>query len=166
MALISSTLTYDQTIPHRPVIAELGGGAYTNDPIRPPDPTSQPTAEMFNQATKQIVALAAVAPSLKIQVEFVAGTPTITQLVSLGTTITAAKFTVLGGLVTDNGNGDTTITLPATLIPAPTMRASAMTIVEDVEIDRMRIIPVSNGWQIKTKLGAVGTDAAFVFQVN
>lgn len=163
---LSSVLTYDQAAPHRPAIAELGGGAYQNDPVRPPDPTTQPTAEMFNQATKQIVALAGVAPSLKIQVEFIAGVPKITQLVALGTLITAATFTSLGGLVTANGLGDTTITIPLSLIPQQLTRASGLTIVEDVEIDRMRIIVDPSGWRIKTKLGTVGTNAAFVFQVN
>jgi hypothetical protein len=166
MTTLSSTLTYDQAIPHRPTIAELGGGAFQNDPKYPPDPATHPTAEMFNQATKQIVALAGMSPSLKIQVEFPGGVATLTQLIALGTSVTLANFTALGGVLTVNGAGDTTITLPAALIPPQLTRASGLTIVEDVEIDRTRIIVVANGWRIKTKLGATGTNAAFVFQVN
>lgn len=161
----SSTLTYDQAASHRPTIDELGGGAYQNDPIKPPL-AGHPSAEMFNQATKQIVALAGMAPSLKIQVEFFAGAPVITQLVGLGTLITASNFISLGGTVTDNGNGDTSITCPPALIPAQLTRASGLTVVEDVEIDRQRIVPIANGWRIITKLGTVGTNAAVVFQVN
>jgi len=164
--LLSSVLTYDQANVHRPTIAELGGGAFQDHPLRPPDPQTHPSAGMFNQATKQIVALAGIAPSLKFQVEFVAGAPVITQLIAIGTKITAANFTALGGQITDNGNGDTTITLPPTLIPPQLTRPSGLTIVEDVEIDRARVVTVTNGWQIKTKLGATGTDAAFTFQVN
>jgi hypothetical protein len=165
---LSSTLTYDQANPHRPTIAEFGGGAFQDDPIHPPDASMHPSAGMFNQATKQIVALAGMTPSLKIQVEFVAGVPTITQLVALGTKITASQFQALGGQVIDNGNGDTTILVPLSLIPTQLTRASGLTIVEDVEIDRKRIVidPGNGGFRIKTKLGATGTDAAFTFQVN
>jgi hypothetical protein len=164
--ILSSVLTYDQAVPHRPTIAEFGGGAFQDHPKYTPDPATHPTAGMFNQATKQIVALAGIAATLKFQVEFVAGVPKITQLVALGTKITASTFTALGGFITDNGLGDTTITLPLALFPAQLMRPSGLTIVEDVEIDRARIFPVNGGWRIKTKLGAVGTDAAFTFQVN
>lgn len=164
--ILSSVLTYDQSFPHRPAIAELGGGAFQDHPTRPPDVTTQPSAGMFNQATKQIVALSGVAPSLKIQVEFVAGVPSITQLVALGTAITMSTFAALGGLIVDNGPGDTEIRLPVSLLPAQLTRPSGLTIVEDVEIDRARVFPVAAGWRVKTKLGTVGTDAAFVFQVN
>ncbi len=166
MTILSSVLTYDQANPHRPTIAEFGGGAFQDHPVYPPDPTTHPSAGMFNQATKQVVALAGISPSLKFQVEFVAGVPTITQLIALGTKITLANFAALGGVVVDYGAGDTSITLPPSLIPAQLMRPSGLTIVEDVEIDRRRIYPIANGWRIKTKLGATGTDAAFTFQVN
>ena len=164
--ILSSVLTYDQPNPHRPTIAEFGGGAFQDHPTRPPDPKVHPSAGMFNQATKQIVALALLTPSLKIQVEFVAGVPTITQLVALSTLITAATFFALGGQVYDNGVGDTTIYLPPALIPSQLTRPSGLTIVEDVEIDRARIFNDPSGWRIKTKLGATFVDAAFVFQVN
>ena len=166
MTTLSSVLTYDQATPHRPTIAELGGGAFQDDPRFPPDPTTQPSAGMFNQATKQIIALAGMTPSLKIQVEFVAGVPKITQMVALGTRITASNFISLGGQVIDNGDGDTTILCPVSLIPPQLTRPSGLTIVEDVEIDRARIVVVAGGWRIKTKLGATGTNAAFTFQVN
>jgi hypothetical protein len=166
MTILSSVLTYDQALPHRPTIAEFGGGAFQDDAVRPPDPTAHPSAGMFNQAMKQVVALAGIAPSLKIQVEFVAGVPSITQLVAMGTALSASTFTALGGNVTDNGNGDTSITIPLTLIPVQLTRPSGLTIVGDVEIDRARVFPLVNGWRIKTKLGATGVDAPFVFQVN
>jgi hypothetical protein len=166
MATLSSVLTYDQASPHRPTIAEFGGGAFQDDPRSPPDPTAHPSAGMFNQATKQVVALAGMAPSLKIQVEFIAGVPKITQLVSLSTKITAATFLTLGGSIVDNGDGDTTILFPPALLPPQLTRPSGLTIVEDVEINRLRVFPVAGGWRVKTLLSGVGTDAAFVFQVN
>jgi len=166
MATLSSVLTYDQAAPHRPTIAEFGGGAFQDDPRFPPDPTAHPSAGMFNQATKQIAALARMTSSLKFQVEFAAGVPVITQLVALSTKITASNFTALGGEVIDNGNGDTTILCPTALFPPQLTRPSGLTIVEDIEIDRKRILTVPGGWRIITKLGATGTNAAFTFQVN
>lgn len=157
---LSNTLTYDQAEPHRPTIDELGGGAFQNDPKYPPK-EGHPSAEMFNQATKQIIALAALSPSMKFQVEFDAGEPKITQFVALRSQLTVDDFEIF-----DNGNGDTTINfVPSKMVPQ-LMRASGLTIVADVEIDRMRIVSEANGWRIKTKLGATGTDAAFTFQVN
>jgi len=166
MATLSSVLTYDQATPHRPTIAEFGGGAFQDDPRRPPDPTAHPSAGMFNQATKQIVALARMSPSLKFQVEFPGGVPTITQLVALGSIITLANFTALGGQIFDNGAGDTSISLPLSLIPPQLTRPSGLTIVGDVEVDRARIFVDGSAWRIKTKLGATGVDAPFTFQVN
>lgn len=158
--MLSNTLTYDQADPHRPTLDELGGGEFQNDPVHPPK-EGHPSAEMFNQATKQVVALAKLAPSMKFQVEFDAGEPKITQFVALRSQLTIDDFQLF-----DNGDGNTTIAVdPAKLVPQ-LMRASGLTIVGDVEIDRMRIVTESNGWTIKTKLGATGTDAPFTFQVN
>ena len=159
---LSSTLTFDQTTPRRPTVNDFGGAAFQDDARRPPDPTAHPSAGMFNQIIKQVVALANVSPSMKIQVEFVAGSPKITQLVTMGTGILVTDFTV-----TLNGVGDVSITLPQSKFPQELTRASGLTIVEDVEIDRARIVVIpGGGWRIKTKLGATGTNAAFVFQVN
>ena len=164
--ILNSVLTYDQAQAHRPTIDELGGGAFQDHPVYPPDTTTHPSAGMFNQATKQIVALAKLSASLRFQVEFVAGTPTLTQLVALGTKLTLANFTSLGCDVLDNGNGDTSILVPASLIPPQLTRPSGLTIVEDIEIDRMRVVTIAGGWRVITKLGATGTNAAFTFQVN
>lgn len=155
---LSSTLTYDQPNPHRPTIDELGGGAFQNDPVHAPGP-DHPSAEMFNQATKQIVALAGLAPSLKIQVEFVAGAPAITQLVALGSTIKVQDFTL-----TDNGNGDTTLTIAHWA--GEWLRPCELTVAEDAAVDRERVFAVANGWRVKTKLGTVGADAAFVLALH
>lgn len=163
---LSSILTYDQPNPHRPVIAELGGGAFQDHPTRPPDPTAHPSAGMFNQATKQVVALARVAPSMKLQVEFIAGSPVLTQLVCLSSQITLANFAALGGQVLLSDVGLTLILFPPALLPPQTMRPSGLTIIEDVEVDRMRVYPAISGWLVKTKLGSVGVNAAFSFQVN
>ena len=155
---LSNTLTYDQTPWHRPGIDDLGGGAHKNL-TKPRDPRTVPDADTFNQTVRQIVAMASLAPSVRIQVEFTAGTPAITQLAALNSGLLIGDFTV-----TDNGAGDTSLTLVS--MTGEQLRPCELTIAEDVEIDRLRVVPIANGWRVKTKLGAVGTDAAFVLAVH
>jgi hypothetical protein len=165
--ILSSVSTYEQSLSHRPAIEELGGGAFQDDPINPPNVALHPSAGMFNQAAKQVVALARMSPLLKIQVEFFSGAPKITQLVCVNPALTVATFTSLGGLVMAYGTGDTQIQfLAGNPFPVISMQPNGLTIIEDVEIDRARIIPSGAGWRIKTKLGAAGVNAAFVFQVT
>jgi hypothetical protein len=46
------------------------------------------------------------------------------------------------------------------------LRPCGLTIAEDVEIDRARVFPVTNGWRVKTKLGATATNVAFVLELH
>lgn len=156
--VLSSVLTYDQDIWHRPGVDELGGGSQENVTV-PRDPRTVPHVDSFNQLVRQIVAQATLAPSARIQVEFTAGVPHVTAVVALNTTLVPADFTV-----TDNGAGDVSLTLAKYVGEA--LRPLELTIVEDVEIDRARVFPVTNGWRVKTKLGATGTDAAFVLALH
>jgi hypothetical protein len=163
---LSSILTYDQDAPRRPTIDDLGGGAFQDHPLYPPNPTEHPSAGMFNQATKQIVALAKMSASIKLQVEFPGGVPTITQLVALGTKLTAENFVAVGGQILDGGPGNTLIRLPPAIVVPQLISPSGLTIVEDVDIDRIKAFAGNGGFWVVTKLGGVGTDAAFVIQVN
>jgi hypothetical protein len=158
----SNVLTYNQTPPHRPGIDELGGGAFENDPDFPPHPTTEPAAEDFNQTTKQLVAQARMMAAVEFYVVFTAGVPAINTVVGLPDGLVAGDFTVV-----DNGAGDTSIThtggkIPPQMYPAP----KGLTLVQDVEIDRARAFKITNGWQVKTKLGGTGTDCNFVLIVS
>ena len=155
---LSSVLTYDQSTWHRPGIDELGGGSQENVTL-PRDPRTVPHADIFNQFVRQIVADATVAPSARIQVEFAASVPSVTAVVALNTSLVPADFTI-----TDNGNGDTSLTISKYV--GETLRPIELSIVEDVEIDRARVFPIAGGWRVKTKLGATGTDAAFVLALH
>lgn len=155
---LSSVLTYDQGVWHRPGIDEFGGGAFENV-TKPADPRRAPDAKTFNQLTRQLVALAKLASSVRLQVEFVGGAPQITALAGLASFLEPGDF----GL-TDNGNGDTSITLSTWV--AEWLRPLELTVVGDVEIDRARVFPITNGWRVKTKLGATGTDAPFVLALH
>jgi hypothetical protein len=155
---LSSVLTYDQATWHRPGIDELGGGSQRNVTL-PRDPRTVPHVDSFNQIAKQIVALATLAPSVRLEVYFFSGVPTLSQLAALNTSLVPADFTL-----TDNGNGDTSITIAKYV--GETLCPLELTIVEDIEIDRERVFPIANGWRVKTKLGATGTDAAFVLALH
>lgn len=155
---LSSTLTYDQDPWHRPGLDELGGASQQLATI-PRDPRTVPHVKTFQQLVRQIVSQATLAPSVRLQVEFPSGVPTITQLIALNTEIVAGDFTI-----TDNGNGDTSLTL--TNYVGEQLSPLELTVVEDVEIDRERVFAIANGWRVKTKLGATGTNAAFVLALH
>jgi hypothetical protein len=155
---LSSTLTYDQAAWHRPGVDELGGGSQKNV-TKPRNPLTVPDVDAFNQLAQQIVAQATLAASARIQVEFVAGVPTVTVVTALNTLLVPADFTV-----TDNGLGDTSLTLAKYV--GETLRPLELTIAEDIEIDRLRVFPIAGGWRVKTKLGGTGTDAAFVLALH
>lgn len=155
---LSNALTYDQTPWHRPGIDELGGGSFLNA-TTPRDPNTVPAAETFNQLTRQVVAQAALAASVRFQVQFSGGVPAVTAIVALNSSLVTSDLTL-----TDNGNGDTTITIPSHI--GEQLRPCELTIAEDVEVDRWRIFAVAGGWRVKTKLGSTGTDAAFVVALH
>jgi hypothetical protein len=152
----SNTLTFDDTTPRRPGIGDVGGGQKENDVEFPPDPDRMPTAEDFNQISKQIVALWAVSAVAVVHVSFLTGSPIISSVYSARTGLVAADFSL-----TDHGAGDTSVLHAGGKLPANTFPPFAMQ-VDDVEIDRIRAVQVTNGARVKTKLGATGTDANFV----
>ncbi len=155
---LSSVLTYDQEAWHRPGVDELGGGSHENV-TKSRDPRTVPDADLSNQLVRQIVSQASLTPSVRLQVTFAAGVPSVSGLVALNTTLVAADFTL-----TDNGAGDTSLTL--TKYVGEQLRPLELTVAEDVEIDRDRVFAITNGWRVKTKLGATGTDAAFVLALH
>lgn len=155
---LSSVLTYDQAVWHRPGIDELGGGAFENATM-PADPRRSPGSKAFNQLTRQIVAQAKLSASVRLQVEFVGGAPQITALAGLASFLEPSDFHI-----TDNGSGDTSLTIDGWI--AEWLRPLELTVVGDVEIDRARVFPIAKGWRVKTKLGATGTDAAFVLALH
>ena len=156
---LSNTLTYDQTPPHRPGVDELGGAAFQNRADFPPDPSTQLTAEMWNQLTKLGPALAKVTPAVILDITNT-GAPAIATCIAAGGNITSGDFDV-----NRVGAGDTLVTHTGGKLPPQTYRAFAQQ-VDDVEIDRIRVVPIANGWRVKTKLGATGTDCSFVLVIS
>lgn len=160
-----NTLTFDQNPPHRADLTELGGGAKENDAIHKPDPVRMPTAEDFNQLSKQMAAVNRVMPLAIVWVRITAGTPAIFAVQAPGSGVVVGDFTPI-----DNGAGDTTIwwtTGTGGKLPGAIGVKASLT--EDVEIDRVRAILTTNGSnpaaRVKTKLGATGTDCNFCLEI-
>jgi hypothetical protein len=154
---LDSTSTYEQTPPRRPALDDLNGGNLQNRADFPPTPYEHPDARAMNQSDRQLVALAAISAAVGLHVTFPGGTPTIQVVMGVRTDLEAADFTI-----TDHGNGDTTIVHTGGMLPVKTLPVHSLTQADDTEIDRIRAVPVTNGVRVKTKLGATGTDAAFV----
>jgi hypothetical protein len=164
----SDTLTFDQDPPHRPGLSELGGGAKENSLRQPPNPVTMPTAEDFNQFSRQHEAAGRVLPLARLWVGFSGGTPAILLVQALGGNVVAASFTV-----TDEGAGVTLISWKTGLGAPDGALPHAIGVkvgqTDDVEIDRIRAILTSDSGdpaaRIKTKLGASGTDCNFWLEI-
>ncbi len=147
-------------VPARPSVDDMGGDELLDDQEYPPDPETQPTAAAWNQKVATLAAHAKVTPTLLVSVRFVAGVPSVEDFSSVSSTLAPADIQF-----TDHANGDTTVAWPADKLPVPSAKPM-LTIWEDVEIDRQRAIPVTaTSVRVKTKLGAVGTDAGFQLAV-
>lgn len=159
----SSTLSWDQTVPRRPTIDDLGGGAKENHPTKPPNPVTMATAEDYNQATKQIAAQGRVCPMARVFVTFTAGVPAVSSVQAPGTNVVTGTFTVV-----DNGVGDTTLWWLATVIPAVGGGAKAFQ-TSDVAIEECRAFYTTSGAnpavRVKTLFGGVATDANFAVEL-
>ena len=157
----SDTLTFDEAIPRRPAIDDVGGGLKANA-ATPPDPVRDATAEDFNQLSKQAVAHGRVIPLATLFVTN-AGTPAITAVLAPGSSIDATDFTVV-----DNGVGDTTIHWVVTKLPVRT-GAPKVSQTDDVEIDRLRAFYTTASGnpavRIKSNLTGVATDCSFVVDI-
>ena len=144
--------------PYRPT-AEDFGAELADDQAYPPDPETQPTAAAWNQKINVAAAHARVGAVALIYVRFVAGAPVVDSFSSVSSTLVAGDVTFI-----DNADGDTDVAWPVDSLPAPLMPAVAH-VVEDVEIDRVRTISGAHSARVVTKLGAVGTDVAFLLVV-
>jgi hypothetical protein len=157
----TANLTFDNVVATRPTLAELGGATKEDHPKYPPNPATMATANEYNHFTKLLQGLANVTPSVSIWIQFTSGTPAVSAIRAVGSTVVSGDFTV-----TDNGAGDTTISWAAGKLPNPTGQGAAVSLTADVEIDRVRAYyPTTTSVRVKTKLSATGTDADFLVQI-
>ncbi len=156
----ASSFTYDADPPRRPSLEDLGGADYEDDAAFPPDRTTMPNALEHNERARNQAALNRVTPTALLHVIFTGGDPVAAAVRAMRSSISAEAFTL-----DDNGDGDTSITWDPSLLPAVAIPPS-VDVVEDVEIDRARAFIIENGVRVVTKLGATGTDCAFVLTIR
>lgn len=156
---VSATSTFEQTPPLRPGESDVLTGVKSNG--TPTVPTHIPSAEEFMQMARLLVAAMRMVPIARISVEFTAGTPAIQSFVSIRGDATAADFTL-----TDNGAGDTSITVAAGRYTAGNTKATASLNDAVGGNPAPSVESITNGVRVRTKnsLG-VATDVAFTVEI-
>lgn len=147
--------------PRRPGVSDVGGAALVDDQAAPPDPETMPHATQLNQWMNLLVGYGLVAPAVIVSVSFSGGTPSKDVVVGIGFNVSASDVTL-----TDNGAGDTSVTLAAGKFPVKSWQAMGLTQNDDVEIDRLRAVTIANGVRVKSKLGAAATDCNFTVALS
>jgi hypothetical protein len=147
--------------PHRPGIADVGGAALADDQEKPPIPTEMPTADDWNQISKLATYSCRVLPVAVVSVSFSSGTPVCAYFQAINPNLTSTDITL-----TDNGNGDTSITWAAGTFPVRNLNAAGLTLNENAAIDEHMALPITNGVQVITESGGAGTDCAFTVYIH
>ena len=108
-----TTCVFELATPRRPTISDVGGGAKQDDSAYPPNPVTDPAAADYNQMSLLAVRAASVQPVALLSVHYATSAATITSLACVNTNVAASGFTL-----TQNGNGDVSITYPANAFPS------------------------------------------------
>lgn len=154
--------TFELATPRRPGIGDFNGAVKENAPD-PPDPKTMPSAEEYNTLCRLAVAFGAVLPHTLITVRFnAAGLAIVDRFTSANGNVTLSTFTLAHPAA-----GDTSIRWPANAFPTPAV-GPMVTANDDVDVDRMRAIPLvgpNPGVRVRTLLGTVGIDVSFTVAV-
>lgn len=157
---VSSVDALHQDPPHRPALSDVQNGPKANDESGPPPPES-PSAEEDNHKSKLIVSYGRVVPLAVISVEFASGVP---RVFSMGT-VRDDDTPIAAIVVTDNGPGDTSITLPVGKFPAANARPCAY-LNDNLGGNRAPSCePIPGGARIRTS-NAAGAPADLPFTVH
>lgn len=145
----------------RPSTDDVGGYLKEDDQEYPPDPVTMMTADDMNQWTRLLAGYAKVLPVAVISVTFAAGVPSIAYFNSIASDLLAGDITV-----TDNNDGDTSLTWTAGKFPTLNAYAGGLTLNDDQTIDEHMAIPIANGVQVITESGGAGTDCDFTVYIH
>lgn len=140
--------------PRRPSINDVGGAGKLDHQKYPPDPITMPTAADENQQERLHVGIASVSPVAIVQVTISGGTPTVGLVSAPSTVLVSADFTPI-----DNGAGDTTVTCPATKLP--TSLGVCMPVILQDGDTTVTVVPVANGFRVRTRTGGTLTDCNY-----
>ena len=146
---------------HRPSLENVGGAAKEDDQAYPPDPITMPTADDWNQLVQLVAYYSKVIPVCTVTVSFSAGAPVFSFFQALDPNLSSTDLTL-----TDNGNGDTSITWDAGDFPTRNLYPSGLTLNADAAIDEHFATPIANGIRVYTQSGGVGTNCAFTVNIH
>ena len=150
---VSDTVTYQQTPPIRPGIADIRDGVKSNSTATVPP--HMPNAAEHNQTAGLLEAHGQVVPMFVMSVEFSAGAPVAHSLGCARTDKVVGDFTL-----TDNGAGDTSITVAASTFPAA--KTKPMASLNGTAAGFIAADPATNGVRVRTWNSAgVATDLPF-----
>lgn len=151
----------DSIAPRRPSTDDLGGDNKVDDADFPPGP-EMIDAIGFNQAVRQIVALARVAAASKLEVRFDGGAPYVARVPATSSNVTASTFTV-----TDLGAGHTRIVWPANTFPPHACSPSGFTLLSSsAGVVTGHVEEITNGIEVRTFAAGVATDIPWTLHLN
>lgn len=144
------------TTPYRPGSADFNGAALLDDPTYPPDPSTMPTANLFNTTDLLIVSLGKMVPVAFISV--VAGaSPTVAFWSTAANNIVGNPFTV-----TRTAAGNYSITTPANTLPAPVSQPQGeLNVVLGAHNYGVSAVNITNGVQVTTTQDGALADLNF-----
>lgn len=153
---VSNTVTFKQTPPIRPGIADIRDGEKANETgTVPPD---MPNASEHNQSALLLEAYGQVAPLFVMSIEFSAGAPLVHSLGCIRTDKVSGDFTL-----TDNGAGDTSITFAAGTFPSA--KAKPVAGLNGSAAGFVVADPISNGVRVRTfNSAAAAADLPFTVE--
>ena len=153
----TATYTYDDTLPHRPSVDELGGDQKLDDEANPPG-VYEPEGAAWNNMVRLHAAMARMLPSAIVSLTFPAGVPTVSALATMGRLVVAADFTL-----TDLGAGATLVEWAAGLLPEMEREPCAF-----VHALGFEVAAAASGTRqilVLTSVGGVGMDAPVTFWI-
>lgn len=160
---MASNYTFDLTPARCPSLDDLGGAAKQDDAQYPPNPVTMATAQNWNQFARFIEGAGKMLPFCAIHVAFSGGAPGVISLDSMRSTLTTASV-----ILTDNGNGDTTISWAAIASQfPPSRRPPHVYLVGDGSfLAPTADTSTANTVRVRTRNSAgVLTDVAFVVEI-
>lgn len=144
------------TTPYRPGTADFNGAALVDDPVYVPDPSTMPTAELFNTIAFLAISACKMIPSGFISVN-AGATPTVAFWGTAANNITSNPFTV-----TRTAAGNYSITWTAGTFPSPAAQPNAsLNIALGAHNYGIGAVNITNGVQVTTTQDAALTDLNF-----
>lgn len=110
---VATTLTFKQVPPHRPDEADILNGVKENRPPGAAVPPDVPAAEEYMQIARQVVALARMAPLLRVGVVWSGSTPLAQSLACIRDDV------LLGDLTVSVVSSKVRVAWPADKFPGP-----------------------------------------------